>query len=147
MKKGPHPAWTWGKGSRVGPKDEKGLTSGGGKKGSSRQSDQQGQRHGIWKSIMGRVRSINSFEKIRRQGVEEQKKQGLKHSAAQEGLGKAKGEEFVLTVLGNQAEPQVAGVENPVARKSQEEARHPPCQGHSGKYHALTPPPTSDSRN
>lgn len=77
MKKGPHAAWTWGKWSRVGPKDEKGLASGGGEKGPSMQSDQQRQRHGMCKNIMGRSRSIKSLE-IRRQGVEEeQKKQGL----------------------------------------------------------------------
>lgn len=112
----------------MGPKDEKELTSGAGERGSSRQSDQQGQRHGMWKSIMGRTRSIKSFEKIWRQGVEEkQRKQGLKHSTVQESLDKANGGNFVLTALGNEDEPQVAEVERPLALKSQKEARLPPC--------------------
>lgn len=62
MKKGPHATWTWGKWGRVGPKDEKGLASGGGEKGPSGQSDQQRQRHGMCKNIMDRARSIKSLE-------------------------------------------------------------------------------------
>lgn len=60
------------------PQDEDELTSEGGEKGSSRQTDQEGQRHGRWESIVGRARSIKGLETIRRQEGEEKKmKQGL----------------------------------------------------------------------
>lgn len=37
------------------------------------------------------------------------------HSGVQKGLGEAKGWDFVPTALRNQGDPQVEGVENPVA--------------------------------